>query len=256
MDSEEVRRRAAEIDWFQSYEIVPSVMTHGVYEPSVHAFRGGFPDHFTGKSVLEVGSWDGFYSFEAEARGADRVVATDSWAWQGRSPLPFRPGDPTPRFGSKQGFDLVHEARNSKVESVEVDVMDLGPDDVGTFDVVLFFGVLYHLPNPNLGIERVASVCDDLLILETQTDMLLTRRPAAAFYPGAELRGDESNWWGPNLAALTGMLRSAGFPKVEVMWAPGLIHRIGGWAKKYRTPDRRSFLWSLASSRTIVHARK
>jgi tRNA (mo5U34)-methyltransferase len=257
VDLAEIQRRADDIDWFHSFEIVPGVRTKGYYNPSLQVKRGRFPESFAGKSVIDIGSWDGYCAFEAERRGAARVLATDSWAWQGRSPLPHRPGDPTPRFGSKRGFDLVHEARNSKVESREIDAMDLAPEAVGTFDVVLFLGVLYHLPHIFLGIQRVASVCDELLILETETDMLLSRRPAVAFYPSGELGGDESNWWAPNLQALTGMLMVAGFKNVEFVWAPSLAHRfVGSWGKQLLKGNRVPLRTALNQSRTILHARK
>jgi tRNA (mo5U34)-methyltransferase len=256
LDTTTLQNRVDEIDWFHSMNIAPGVRSKGHYDPSIHFDRAQFPTNLTGKSVLDIGAWDGFYSFEAERRGASRVLATDSWAWQGRSPLPFREGDPTPRFGSKRGFDLVHEVRDSKVESMEIDVMDLSPEKVGTFDVVCFLGVLYHLPHMFLAIEKVASVCDGLLILETQTDMLLSRRPSAAFYPGDDLRGDESNWWAPNLPGLSGMLRAAGFTDIEFKWAPGLVHRAGSWAKQARSGNRKPLLTSLSQSRTMLHARK
>ena len=70
----------------------------------------------------------------------------------------------------------------------------------------LFLGVLYHLPNPLLALERVAAVTDGLLMLETVVDMVGIGRPAAAFYPG-ELNSDPTNWWGPNQAAVQGMLK-------------------------------------------------
>jgi tRNA (mo5U34)-methyltransferase len=60
-------------------------------------------------------------------------------------------------------------------------------------------------------------VCDDLLVVETHADLLDLRRPAMAMYPGAELAGDASNWWGPNLAALKAMLREEGFARVDVV---------------------------------------
>ena len=52
---------------------------------------------------------------------------------------------------------------------------------------MLFLGVLYHLKHPWPVLERVASVCDGLLIVETHADLLDLRRPAMALYPGAEL---------------------------------------------------------------------
>ena len=82
---------------------------------------------------------------------------------------------------------------------------------------VLFLGVLYRVPNPLLALERVASVTGDLLILETVVDMVGYSRPAAAFYPGDELNGDPTNWWGPNHAAVVGLLRSVGFKRVEIV---------------------------------------
>jgi tRNA (mo5U34)-methyltransferase len=157
--------------------------------------------------VLDIGAWDGFFSFEAERRHAARVVATDHYAWHGTG---WGTGQ------GKAGFQLARTALNSRVEDVDVDVMDLAPERVGAFDVVLFLGVLYHLQNPLLALEHVASVTSELLIVETVVDMVGLRRPAAAFYPDRELNNDPTNWWGPNQAAVVGMLRSVGFTRVEV----------------------------------------
>ena len=155
------------------------------------------PEDLSGKTVLDIGAWDGFFSFEAERRRASRVVACDYYAWHGV-------GWGTGR--GKDGFELARTALNSRVEDVALDVMDLSPEKIGTFDVVFFLGVLYHLPNPLLALERVASVSSGLLILETVVDMVGIGRPAAAFYPDRELNNDPTNWWGPNHAAVQGML--------------------------------------------------
>ena len=117
------------------------------------------------------------------------------------SPRTTSPGPGVDR-GTKAGFQLAREALNSRVEDVDIDVMDLSPERVGTFDIVLFLGVLYHLKHPLLALERVASVTRQLLILETVVDMVGIRRPAAAFYPATELSGDPTNWWGPNVPAI------------------------------------------------------
>ena len=99
---------------------------------------------------------------------------------------------------------------------MDIDVMDLAPERVGTFDLVLFLGVLYHLRHPFLALERVASVTRGQLILETVVDLVGFRRPAMAFYPGHELNNDPTNWWGPNVPAVRGMLESLGFNQVTV----------------------------------------
>jgi tRNA (mo5U34)-methyltransferase len=164
----------------------------------------GLPPSLDGKSVLDVGSWDGFYAFECERRGAARVLATDSFAW----------------VSAKAGFELARRLLRSKVEDMDVDVHDLRPERVGTFDVVLFLGVLYHMRHPLLALERVAAVTRDHLILETHIDLLDLPRPAMAFYPGRELNGDETNWCGPNPPMIHAMLQTVGFRKVVTYAGP------------------------------------
>ena len=164
------------------------------------------PEDLSGQTVLDVGAWDGSYSFEAERRGARRVLATDSFTWQRKS------------WGSKDGFELARRALDSRVEDLEIDVLDLSPERPGVFDVVLFLGVLYHMKHPMLALERVAAVTGRLLVVETVIDLLYVPRPALAFYPGPELNQDESNWFGPTPSAVEAMLRSVGFRRIERVW--------------------------------------
>jgi tRNA (mo5U34)-methyltransferase len=197
----DVRAEAARVKWFHSIELGPSFVTPGAADTRAQIARLHLPASLAGKTVLDVGAWDGFFSFEAERRGAARVVAVDSFAWQAR-------GERT----GKAGFELARRALGSRVEDVEVEVPDISPETVGgTFDVVLFLGVLYHMRHPLLALERLRSVTRELLILETHVDLLGLRRPAMAFYPRFELDGDWSNWWGPNPAAVVAMLEQAGF---------------------------------------------
>lgn len=159
-----------------------------------------------GKTVLDVGAWDGYYSFEAERRGAARVLATDHFCWSG------------PGWGTKDGFNYVHGSLRSKVESLDVDVFDLDPARLGTFDAVLFLGVLYHLKDPFGGLEKAAAMAGDCLIVETQTDMNDTAEPVMRYYLGDELNGDGSNYWGPNIPCLERMMRELGFQRFQ-HWA-------------------------------------
>jgi tRNA (mo5U34)-methyltransferase len=100
---------------------------------------------------------------------------------------------------------------------MEIDVLELSPEKVGVFDLVLFLGVLYHMRHPLLALDRVFSVIGKQLILETHVDMLDCQRPAAAFYPGGELNNDPTNWFGPNALAVKGMLESAGFRDIKAV---------------------------------------
>ena len=206
MDRLELQSRVDALRWYHTIELGHGVVTNGVDDSAERLSRLDFPTDLSGRSVLDIGAWDGFFSFEAERRHAARVVATDHYAWHG---VGWGTGN------GKAGFELAREALGSRVQDVDADVLDLSAEKIGTFDVVLFLGVLYHVPNPLLALERVASVTGDLLILETVVDMVGVRRPAAAFYPGRELNNDPTNWWGPNHAAVEGMLRSVGFDRVR-----------------------------------------
>jgi tRNA (mo5U34)-methyltransferase len=208
-----LRDQAAAVNWFHSIELAPGVVTTGADDTRKRVDILQIPAELSGRTVLDVGAWDGFFSFEAERRGARRVVATDSLAWDGRG------------WGSKQGFQLARQSLRSRVEDVDIDVMDLSPERVGEFDLVLCLGVLYHLRHPLLGLERVASVTKTQLILETHVDLTWTRRPAAAFYPTSELNWDRTNWWGPNPPAVEAMLRDVGFREVRTITPASLAYR-------------------------------
>jgi tRNA (mo5U34)-methyltransferase len=205
---DELAPRVAALRWYHTIDLGHGIVTNGVDDTPLRLARLDLPSSLSGRSVLDIGAWDGFFSFEAERRGAARVVASDYYSWHG------------PGWGTKAGFQLAREALGSRVVDLDVDVMDLSPQRVGTYDVVLFLGVLYHLPHPLLALERIASVTRGMLIVETVLDMVGYRRPAVAFYPGEELNGDPTNWWGPNVPAVRAMLQSVGFQRVVTVTPP------------------------------------
>lgn len=192
--------------------------------------------------MLDVGAWDGFFSFEAERRGSARVLATDSYCWGGDG------------WGTKAGFDLARRALGSKVEDKEIDVLDLSPDTVGMFDVVLFLGVLYHMKHPLLALEHVFSVTRERLIMSTLVDMMSERRPAAAFYQGAEANDDPTNWWGPNPAAVVAMLRTVGFTRIEVFDPPEPIRNRFVVSLRRRLRQGEPFRTNLWQGAIVCHA--
>jgi tRNA (mo5U34)-methyltransferase len=200
----EIQTEADKIAWFHSLDLGQGIVTRG-YDDSPNKLKAlGIPEDLTGKTVLDIGAWDGFFSFEAERRGAKRVLATDLFCWGGGG------------WGTKDGFELARRALDSKVEDLRVDVLSLSPEKIGTFDLVLFLGVLYHMRHPLLSLEKVASVTapGGMVIIETHVDLLEIKRPALAFYPETELNNDGTNWFGPNPAAVEGMLKTVGFTKV------------------------------------------
>jgi tRNA (mo5U34)-methyltransferase len=242
---EQLREAVARQGWFHTIDLGHGIVTPGRDESTRKLGWIHLPADLTGRTVLDVGAWDGFFSFEAERRGAARVLAVDAPAW--REPA-WGPGG----FGTKAGFELARRALGSRVEDAELDLEELSPETVGRFDVVLFLGVLYHLRDPWAGLERAAGVCDDLLIVETHADLLDRRRPAMAFYEGAEVDGDPSNWWGPNDAALVGMLRALGFARVDVVHREARAYRYARAAyRRVRGPR-----YGAQQGRIVVHARR
>jgi tRNA (mo5U34)-methyltransferase len=247
MNGHELRASADALKWYHTIDLGQGVVTKGVDNSPERLARARLPQDLSGLSVLDIGAWDGFFSFEAERRHASRVVASDYYAWHGTG---WGTGQ------GKAGFQLARQALSSRVEDVDVDVMDLSAERVGTFDVVLFLGVLYHLPNPLLALERVASVTNELLILETVVDMVGVSRPAAAFYPDRELNGDPTNWWGPNHAAVSGMLRSVGFARVDVISPIRSAPFRAARALWHQLKGRNSIASAFRQDRAVFHAYK
>ena len=161
----------AAIKWWHKIDLGNGMITPGIDESAERLRIMRMPDDLSGMTVLDIGAWDGFFSFEAERRGARRVLATDSFAWNGTG------------WGTKAGFDLARGVLGSKVEERVIDVFDISPERIGIFDVVLFLGALYHVRHPLLALERVFSVTGKQLILETHVNLLHTRQPALPFYP-------------------------------------------------------------------------
>jgi tRNA (mo5U34)-methyltransferase len=216
--------------WYHSIEIEPGLVTPGSLTPEIlraNLEHVRMPASLHGLSVLDVGAWDGFYSFEAERRGAARVVAFD-----------VTPAD-------VHGFRDARELIGSRVEYVQGSVYDLSPERVGTFDVVFFFGVLYHCRYPLLALDRLHTVCKQYALLETQyldNHVILpqgksvplrklntrpTDIPLYRFYRKDELiRGDFSNWFSPNRKALEESLWSAGFePQFLAAWHDRIAYK-------------------------------
>jgi tRNA (mo5U34)-methyltransferase len=248
MSRDDLQARADAIRWWHTIDLGHGVVTKGVdHAQAARLSRLHLPADLSGRSVLDIGAWDGFFSFEAEHRGAARVVAADYYSWHGTG---WGTGQ------GKAGFELARKALGSRVEDVDVDVMDLSKERIGTFDVVFFLGVLYHLPNPLLALERVAAVTDGLLVLETVVDMVGFGRPAAAFYPGRELNGDPTNWWGPNEAAVCGMLQSVGFTRVEVITPARSAAYRAARAVYHRFRGKNELALAFRQDRAVFHAFK
>jgi tRNA (mo5U34)-methyltransferase len=200
----DLREQVSARTWFHTIDLGDGILTPGQKDTPTEVAYLHLPADLAGRTVLDIGAYDGFYSFEAERRGAKRVLAADHLAWN------------WPGSDARGNFDLAHRVLGSSVETVEITVEEISPETVGSaFDVVLFLGVLYHAPDPLGYLSRVRSVTSGLAIIETVVDLLDVPIPAAAYYQGESMNGDASNHFGPNRLAVEAMLLDVGFSRVE-----------------------------------------
>jgi len=191
--------------WWHSFELPDGTVTEGVC--SLESLRKRIsqfpiPADLTGKRVLDIGTWDGWFAFEMERRGAE-VMAVDCWD--------------NPRFRS------IHKTLQSKADYRILDMYELTPERIGYFDIVLFMGVLYHLKHPLLALERVCALTTDLAAVDSfvlrEQDVPgvdLERVSVMKFYETDGFGGNTDNWVAPSVACLMAFCRTAGFARVEL----------------------------------------
>lgn len=244
-ERENLREAVLKHEWFHTIDLGDGLVTPGrvpLRELNKLAEDVGLPHDLTGKRVLDIGAWDGFFSFEAERRGASDVLAIDV--------VPLE----------KTGFALAKKFLNSKARYRQMSVYDLSPE-LGKFDVVLFFGVWYHLRYPVLAIDRIwevlekggdlylESVClDNYLVIDDETvdsleniDHALSNMALLQFYRLDELNpGDFSNWFSFSRKAVEDILLSAGFEvRSVVVYGPRIrVHAV----KKQGLPEYKQIL--------------
>jgi tRNA (mo5U34)-methyltransferase len=189
------------LGWYHSIQLPDGQVIQGLQsleQLRTRLAQFPIPPDLTGKRVLDIGAWDGWFSFEMERRGAE-VMAVDS--------------------AEHTQFGVARELLGSKVQYRIGDICRLSSRDIGRFDIVLFFGVLYHVKHPILALETVCDLATDMAFVEsfvTDDGADLSAPPLMEFYETTELRGQFDNWVGPNASCLLGFCRTAGFARVRL----------------------------------------
>ena len=204
------------MDWYHTIDLPGRGPTPGYFDT-----RGApvpLPERLDGLRCLDVGTYDGYWAFEMERRGAREVVAVDvldprSWDW---------PADATPEAIAALGepkrasrnFEIAHEALGSHVVRTDLSVYELNPVRAGAFDVVYCGSLTLHLRDPVGALMAIRSVTRGQLVLEDGIDLPLTglmpRQPAATL----DGRG-RPWWWKVNAAGLARMAEAAGFEVLD-----------------------------------------
>ena len=207
--------------WYQTIELAPGVVTPGQVDLRATAAKL-LPDDLTGKRCLDVGTFDGFWAFEMERRGAE-VVAIDLESLEGADWPPLRRAQLQEEARELdlelgRGFRLASDLLGSRVVRVPCNVYDLSVEAIGgPVDFAFSGAILLHLRDPVRALERVrdALVPGGELRLMEEISLGLTilrpRRPAASF----KAAGSSFNWWVPNVVCLMDWVRAAGLVDVR-----------------------------------------
>lgn len=225
--------RVAEIPhWYHRIELPDGIVTPGVMPIDPSWYR--FPEDLSGKSVLDVGAYDGYWTIEACRRGAEFVMAIDDF-----SDTIYR--------GERRSwapFDLAVQACGfqDRVTREECDVYSLAGRNA-RFDVVICYGVIYHCRHPLLVLDILSLRCKELLLLESAItdDISAYGHPrgddmVAEFYPADEYGENPTNWWGPTLHCLDAMVLASGFARTE-RWKvenPGSLPYARGFVRAWK----------------------
>ncbi len=213
-ETDRLRERVSALGWYHTLELAPGVRTEGMFDLRRHVDRYGLPARLDGMRVLDVGTWDGFWAFELERRGAAEVIALDLDDERALDFPPRRRPDTFPPAPRGAGFALAKEALGSGVERIVGSIYDADPADLGTFDLVFCGMVLIHLRDQLLALERIARLCRGTFISAEEPDMTLGWLP----FPAVRYRADRDAavvFWMPSARAWRRMLWSAGFDRVD-----------------------------------------
>lgn len=204
--------RARRRTWYHTLELAPGVLTDGVFDLRPYVARYGLPERMDGLRALDVGTWDGFWAFEMERRGAS-VVALDLDDQRMLDWPPRRRPSSFPHERRGDGFRLAKEIYGSEVVWIERSVYEATPEELGTFDLIMCGSVVMHLRDQLLALERLAALCHGTLISAEEYDRLTDLIPLAV----ARYRADREAavvFWLPNRRAWRRMLWTAGFDRV------------------------------------------
>lgn len=234
MTKSELQSAVSALKWYHRIELPHGITTPGLFPINPEFYK--LPADLTGKHVLDVGTYDGYWCFEALRRGADEVMAIDDFSDA------IYPGEK--RSWSQFGLCARALGFENKCSVREMSVYDLAKWKSMQFDVVMFFGVAYHLRHVLLGLDALRHVCAPGALLCVESHISDDFSPygdghgekmVMEFYPGNQLAGCSTNFWGPTLKCLANMVESAGFKDVkawkiadpgEMTYARGFVQAI------------------------------
>lgn len=225
--------------WHHNFEILPGIWTNGAYSPQDLFDMLELPVDMKGLRVADVGASNGFYSFMMHERGAE-VTAFDL------------------RHERVSGFALAKKAKGYEIPHHQINLLEMNPEEFGKFDIVLFLGVIYHLPDPLKGLRNVIALSKNRLLIESncndeqlgiQADLpIVTYMPDPRRRPDLNKINDPSNFWYFSSTALRLIVEDYGCVVRRVIRNGGRVlldadYRGDAWAA-----ERTAFAYGLVGS--------
>jgi len=214
-----ILHRVSEVEWYHSIDLGHGVVTPGLFVHRPFLSHYHLPENFKDMRVLDVATYDGFWAFEFERRGATEVVAMDIGTWKEIDIPPRIRSEASKEMLDKEtgsGFHIARDILGSRVQRKIMNVYDLSPELMGKFDFVFCGDLLLHLMNPMKALQNIHSVVSgyayivDVFIPEYGED----DSNAILRYTGGTNR---MVWWRFGLGCLKKMIKDAGFTEVEVL---------------------------------------
>jgi tRNA (mo5U34)-methyltransferase len=227
----DVMERAREISWYHAMELEPGRKTEAMFDLDPFVPEYGLPERLDGKRCLDVGTWDGYWAFEMERRGAAEVVALDLDDERALDWPPRRRPRSFSEVPRGEGFRLAHSVYGSSVARVVRSVYDATPEELGTFDVVFCGSVLVHLRDQFLALERIASLCSGLFVSAEEYDVASSLLPFTVSRYRAD-RDKDVVFWLPSLRTWRRMMWAAGFDRVE-RYGRFQLAAVAGWKVRH-----------------------
>jgi tRNA (mo5U34)-methyltransferase len=232
MDASSWQTKIQAIRWYHELDFGQGLKTQSaVPEVALHRRIWQFIENqlngvdFQGKSVLDIGCWDGYWSFYAERRGARSVLATD---------------DRTQNRSDSQGIFLAKEILGSRIEiNLDLSIYELSRLQ-RQFDIIMCFGVYYHLIDPFHAFAQIRHCCHDDSLVLLEGDGLRSCDPQGIHF---NLSEPSKSLFVPTAEVLKEMLEGDYFSVTSQEWMPdedshrpGIKWRLAEWAKGWLAP--------------------
>jgi len=186
-------------NWYQSIPLASNIVTPGetgeAEERKIQMMQ--LPNDLSGRTVLDIGCNEGFFSFEAEKLGADRILAIDKSS------------------AAKAKFELVKRILDSKVEFMAVDLFEMDRHDIGKFDIVFFLAVFHHLRYPLLALDRLYNLTKEFAVMEFVEAVPIVDEEQSAMVRKMSKKGHLHNL--PTRTFILETLTRAGFGRIEIL---------------------------------------